>query len=128
MRWKLAYPSLPPAFHSPCDTPLPSPLPPHFFLLFSLPSNPCFALCSQLPHLLPTPFISPYSNLKSGTQASRLLVNQSTLWEHLYRVPSIRVILVRQQGKSWEAISGAVTRQLAWVLFHWPLPRLILAT
>ena len=77
--------------------------------------------------LLPTPFISPYSNLKSGTQASGLLVNQSTFWEHLYRVPSIRVILVRQQGKSWEAISGAVTRQLAWVLFHWPLPRLILA-
>lgn len=85
MRWKLASPSFPPAFHSPCDTSLsiPSPLPPPFFLLFSLPSNPCFALCSQMLLLLPTPFTSPYSNQKSGTQASGLLVNQSTLWEHL---------------------------------------------
>lgn len=103
MRWKLASPSPPPAFHSPCDTSpcIPSPLPPPFFLLFSLPSNPCFALCSQLPLLLPTPFTSPYSNPKSGPQASGLLVNQSTLWEHL--------LSAQHQGHPCEA-TGKILR------------------
>ena len=65
------------------------------FLLFSLPSNPCFALCSQLPLLLLTPFTSPYSNPKSGTQASGVLVNQPTLWEHL--------LSAQHQGHPFEA-------------------------
>lgn len=110
MRWKLASPSLPPAFHSPCDTPPSlSPLPLPFFLLFSLPSNPCFALCSQLPLLLPTLFISPYSNLKSGTQASRLLVNQPTLWEHL--------LSAQHQGQTREA-TGKILGGNQWCCYQ----------